>query len=95
MREEKRIRARKGTPTYRKNMKGLRNSVTLAMDLIPPMMTIQVRIASPRPVIQGVSPNCVFKARAMELDWMVVVENIGLQPMKKANMAASQGSFSP
>ncbi|GAG31823.1 unnamed protein product [marine sediment metagenome] len=80
---------------YKKTIKGLKNVVTLAIDLIPPTMTSQVRTAKPRPEIHGSNPNCVFKARAIELDWMEVVAKRGLQPIKKAYMPASQGSFNP
>ncbi len=80
---------------YRKTMIGLRISATRAMDLIPPMMTSQVKTARPKPVIQGSMPSCVLRTRATELDWMDVVEKSGLQPMKKAKIPASQGSPSP
>ncbi|GAH06651.1 unnamed protein product, partial [marine sediment metagenome] len=41
---------------YKKTIKGLKNVVTLAMDLIPPTMTNQVRTAKPRPEIHGSNP---------------------------------------
>ncbi len=87
--------AKKAPKRYRKTINGLKNSVTLAMDLIPPMITSQVRKARPTPDIHGSSPSWVFRARAMELDWMVVVAKRGLQPMKKAKAPASQGRPRP
>ena len=53
---------------YRTTIIGLIISATLAMDLIPPITTNQVRTANPKPEINGASPNYDLRTKAMELD---------------------------
>lgn len=65
---------KKAPKMYNRTINGLKNSVTRAIDFMPPTMTSQVRMARPKPDIQGFIPSSEPMATAMELDCTMGIE---------------------
>ena len=79
---------------YSRTINGLKNSVTRAIDFMPPTITSQVSMARPKPDIQGFIPSSEPIATAIELDCTMGIEKRALHPMNMEIAPAIQGSFS-
>src|SRR5699024_10896856 len=76
------------TMTYTTAMKGTTAVATLAIDLMPPKMTMPTSRTSPAPTTQCGIGNELVMDPAMELDWMPGSRKPVASMVTRANMTA-------